>query len=184
MQTLGLAESTPRSESRLKALFWPSIQNATDVDYLGTQGFWICALVATLTLAFLTITGHAITGVFTFLFYFLSGVGVREHSRYASALAFFLYATDTVLEPHIVRIVFTAILLSNVRATWIASRWKPDSEEAVPSPRLNETWSDKLSDILPAWLWPKVRIAYYIYSLCMLAIVGVGVIAVLVRRTG
>ena len=39
MQTLGLAESTPRTENRIKSLLWPSIQTATDVDYLGTHNW-------------------------------------------------------------------------------------------------------------------------------------------------
>jgi hypothetical protein len=37
MQTLGLSDSMPRSESRLKSLFWPSIESSSDVDYLGAQ---------------------------------------------------------------------------------------------------------------------------------------------------
>jgi hypothetical protein len=39
MQTLGLSDSTPRTESRLKSLFWPTIQTGSDVDYLGAQGY-------------------------------------------------------------------------------------------------------------------------------------------------
>ena len=41
MQTLGLTDSAPRTEGRLKSLFWPSIKTGDDVDYLGTQGFWV-----------------------------------------------------------------------------------------------------------------------------------------------
>jgi hypothetical protein len=36
----------PRTEGRLKSLLWPSIRNGNDVDYLGAQGYWVCALVA------------------------------------------------------------------------------------------------------------------------------------------
>ena len=39
MQNLGLSDSTPKTESRLKSLFWPSISSDVDVDYLTTQGF-------------------------------------------------------------------------------------------------------------------------------------------------
>ena len=46
MQTLDLSGTAPQSENRLKSLFWPSIHDATDVDYLGSQGYWICSLVA------------------------------------------------------------------------------------------------------------------------------------------
>src|SRR5215468_7035982 len=49
METLGLSESSARSDGRLKSLFWPSIQNGTDVDYLGTQGYWVCMIVAALS---------------------------------------------------------------------------------------------------------------------------------------
>ena len=50
MQTLGLSESTPRTDSRLKSLFWPSITSGADVDYLGAQGYWVCSAIAILTL--------------------------------------------------------------------------------------------------------------------------------------
>jgi hypothetical protein len=46
MQTLGLSDSTVRTKSRLKSLFWPSIQSGADVDYLAVQGFWVCTIVA------------------------------------------------------------------------------------------------------------------------------------------
>jgi hypothetical protein len=185
VQTLGLAESTPRTENRLKSLFWPSIQTATDVDYLGVQGFWVCFLVASISLVILTINGHPIAGIFVFLFNFLSAIGVRERSRYASAMALAVYVLDAFTTGiNVVRIIFTAILISNVRATWIAAHWKPESEEAVLPPRLNETIGDKLSDGLPAWLWPKARVLYYIYSAALFAIMFLGLIIIAVRRAG
>ena len=52
MQTLGVSDSLPHSESRLKSLLWPSIRSGSDVDYLGIQGYWVCTLVAVVTLAF------------------------------------------------------------------------------------------------------------------------------------
>ena len=50
METLGLSDSTQRSESRLKSLLWPSIQTGTDVDYLGTQRYWVSTLVSVVSL--------------------------------------------------------------------------------------------------------------------------------------
>jgi hypothetical protein len=44
---------------------------------------------------------------------------------------------------------------------------------ALP-PRFNETWSDKFADQLPAMLWPKARIAYYIFGACVLTLVSIG----------
>jgi len=183
VQTLGLSESTPRTENRLKSLFWPSIQTATDVDYLGVQGYWVCVVIAVVSLVFLAVTGHLIAAICIFLFNFLSGVGVRERSRYAAAMAFAIYVLDTFTTGiQVVRIIFIAILLSNLRATWIAARWKPESEEAILPPRLNETMGDKLSDALPVWLWPKVRILYYIFSAGLLAMMLLGLTVIATRH--
>jgi hypothetical protein len=79
------------------------------------------------------------------------------------------------------RIFVTALLLSNIRATWIASKWKTDSEEAALPPRLNETWSDKFADQLPLLLWPKARIPYYIFGACVLTLVSIGLAAMLAK---
>jgi hypothetical protein len=132
MQTLGLSDSTPRTGSRLKSLFWPSIQTGSDVDYLGAQGYWVCALVAVFSLAFSAIAGHAIVGALVCLFYYLGGVGVRERSRYAAAAVLVMYVADMLVSGvGVVRVILAALLLSNLRATWIASHWKPDSDEAI-----------------------------------------------------
>jgi hypothetical protein len=58
MQTLGLSDSMPRSESRLKSLFWPSIQSSSDVDYLGAQGYWVCAVIAVLSFVVLAVSSR------------------------------------------------------------------------------------------------------------------------------
>lgn len=182
MQTLGLSDSAPRTESRLKSLFWPSIQSANDLDYLGAQGYWVCAVIAVLSFVVLAFAGKALIGLFVLLFYYLSGVGVRERSLYAAACVFVVYVGDTLFTgPSIVRVLLAALLLSNLRATWIAAQWKPDSEEAVLPPRWGDTWTDKFADKLPTWLWPKVRILYYILSVCYLLLFAIG-LATLIRR--
>jgi hypothetical protein len=181
MQTLGLAESTPSSENRLKSLFWPSVQTSTDVDYLGSQGYWVCTVVALFDLVTSAVLGAPILGFFVFLYFYLGGVGVRQRSRYAAAAVFLLFMLDVVAAPSVLRILLAALLLSNLRATWIAAGWKPDSEEAFMPPRLNETWTDKLADQLPQWLWPKVRIVYYIYSVIVLWVVTLGVLVIVLR---
>jgi hypothetical protein len=181
MQTLGLAESTPHPENRLKSLFWPSVQTGSDVDYLGSQGYWVCTVVGLFDAVASALLGAPTLGVFIFLYFYLGGVGVRERSRYAAAAVFLLFMVDVVVAPGVLRILLAALLLSNLRATWIAASWKPDSEEAVMPPRLNETWTDKLADQFPAWLWPKVKIVYYIYSVLLLGVVALGVLAMMLR---
>jgi hypothetical protein len=182
VETLGLSDSTPRTESRLKNLFWPTIQNGSDVDYLGTQGYWVCTVVAIPSFIFLAANGQPITGLLILIFYYLGGVGVRERSRYAAAVVFLMYLLDTLLAPGVIRILISALLLSNLRAIWIAAGWKSDSEEALLPPRLGESLSDKLADRFPMWLWPKARIPYYIFSAGFLTMVVVGLVAILARR--
>jgi hypothetical protein len=81
----------------------------------------------------------------------------------------------------VVRIIIIALLLSNVRATWIADHWKPDSEEAALPPRFGETFVDKLADRWPAFVWPKVKVLYYIFSVGYLALTVAGLIVTTLR---
>jgi len=183
METLGLSGSTPRTEGRLKSLFWPSIQNGTDVDYLGVQGYWVCTIVGVSSLVFNALSGQTIAGIFVLLYYYLGGVGVRERSRYAAVAVLVFYVVDMLFSGvGVLKVLFAALLLSNLRATWIASGWQSGSEEAALPPRLNETWGDKFADQLPMWLWPKVRLFYYIYSVCLLVVFDVGLAMIFARR--
>jgi len=182
VETLNLSGSSERSESRLKSLFWPEIQNGSDVDYLVAQGYWICSLVSAVSLVLLIAAGRPITAVIVVLFYYLGGVGVRERSRYAAAIVFAVYLLDTLFSPGVVRILFSALLLSNLRATWIAAKWQPGSEDSVLPPRFSETWTDKFRDVLPARLWPKMRIAYYVFSAAYLVLSVVGILMVLLGK--
>jgi hypothetical protein len=179
MQTLGISDTTPRSDGRLKSLFWPSIQTGADVDYLGSQGYWVCAVVALVSFAVLIGIGQPIMAFTVLLFYYLSGVGVRERSRYAATIVFVVFLAGLVESgPSIVNILLSALLLSNLRATWIASKWKPDSEEAALPPRLGATWGDKFADRFPMWLWPKIRIPYYVFSAGLLVLIVIGLVFV------
>lgn len=192
MQTLGLADAGERSDSRLKSLFWPSVQSGADVDYLGAQGYWICTLIAVVSLVFSLLQGRPFLAITFLLFFYFGGVGVRQRDPLAAGMVFLFYAVDTLTTVFVMvfaspwgmivfRIFVTALLLSNVRATWIASKWKADSEEGALPPRLNETWSDKFADQLPAVLWPKARIAYYIFGACVLTLVSIGLAAMLAK---
>jgi len=183
MQTLGLSDSMPRSESRLKSLFWPSVQSSSDVDYLGAQGYWVCAAIAVLSFVVLLISGHPFLGGFVFLVFYLGGVGVRERSRYAAGCVLVLYVMDMLVSaPSIIKVLFAALLLANFRAIWIASHWRPDSAEAVPAPRWSENWSDKFADQLPMWLWPKIQVAYYFLSAAYFLLAALGIAAIIRRH--
>ncbi len=97
MQTLGLSDSTPRTESRWRALFWPTIRNDGDFDYVTRQGFWVCCIVAAVTFVFNAFTGSPIGGAIDATFYYLAGVGVRQRSRAAAIIAFATYLLGGVL---------------------------------------------------------------------------------------
>lgn len=118
MQTLGISNSNAASESRLKSLFWPSIQSGSDVDYLGAQGYWMCTVAAVFSAGILAIAGQPVLSAVIFLFYYLGGVGVREHSGYAAAVVLIMFVLDIVTTgPSVLRVLIAALLLSNLRAT-------------------------------------------------------------------
>jgi hypothetical protein len=191
MQTLGISDSNARSESRLKSLFWPSIESAVDVEYLAVQGYWVCTFVAAVTLLLLFATHQPVLAIVIGSFFYLGGVGVREHNRFAATVVLVFYLIDTLASFKllmaspgmiVLRAIITALLLSNLRATWISARWKADSEEAAVPLRLDDTLSDKFANKWPSWLWPKIRIVYYIFSVCILLLLGFGLAAIAIHQ--
>jgi hypothetical protein len=163
MQTLNLSGESKKSDGWLKSLFWPTVENAWDVDYLGQQGFWICFVIGLLNFAVIALAAFATplvaarvillgVGVIAFFVFWVGGMGVREHSFAASVLIFATYvvgqlASGTV--PGILSVIVAAVLLSNVRATFLASRWKSVAEDEDRPMRFNETLRDKMVDQIP-----------------------------------
>jgi hypothetical protein len=183
MQTLGLSDSTPRTESRWRALLWPTIRNEGDFDYITAQGFWICFVVAIFTAAFSAISGSPATGVFEGAFFFFAALGVRQRSRAAAITAFVAYFLSAlVLQRYtgngfgVLRIIFLALLFANIRGNWLSARWANDQQE-IPVPRLNHTIGDKLSDQLPIFLWPKIRFLFYLLAGIEIALLLIGLFA-------
>lgn len=181
MQTLGLSDSTPRTETRVKSLFWPSIHNEADVDYVSRQGLWLCCWVAAVTLIFEAISGSPFAALFEASFYFLGGLGVRQRSRFAAVSVFLAYVLSAFAMQRlsgngfsVLRIFGQALLLANVRATWLSALWRRTATEPPPVP-MNETLADKVSDRLPIFLWPKIRWVFYV-----MAVVEIGLILLLV----
>lgn len=192
MQTLGLSDSTPRSESRLKSLFWPSIQSGADVDYLAVQGFWVCTIVGIMSFASLAVfANQPVTGLMVLLLFHFGGIGVREHNPFAAAVMLVYYLLDFMASflfsllnspgISVIKVIIIALLFSNLRATWIAGNWKTDSEEAALPPRFAETFFDKFADKWPAFIWPKVKVIYYIFSFGYLVLTVAGLILMAIR---
>jgi hypothetical protein len=196
MQTLGLSGENERSDGRLKSLFWPTVANAWDVDYLGQQGFWICFLIAVLLFGFSLVSGSPLLialGFFGGLLYFTGGMGVREKCWPAAALILACYFVDTLatmltgpfLTPgQVVRFVVLALLLTNLRATFIASEWKPAAEGHDVPLRFNESLRDKLVDSWPPILWPRLQLPFYILAVLWLLMSLTGLFALILVRLG
>jgi hypothetical protein len=151
-------------------LFWPTIRNEGDLDYITRQGLWICSVVAALTAVTSTLAGSPIAGLFEGAFFFLAGLGVRERSRVAGIAAFSAYFLSAlVLQRYtgngfgVVRLIFLALLFANIRGNWLSARWGQDQDE-MGQIRLNQTLGDKLSDQLPRFLWPKARYVFYVLA--------------------
>jgi hypothetical protein len=63
-------------------------------------------------------SGHEIIGTIVLLFFYLGGVGVREHSPFAAAAVLVLFVVDTLATgPSVLRVAIAAVLFSNLRAT-------------------------------------------------------------------
>lgn len=187
MQSLNLSGETRKSDGRLKSLFWPTVENAWDVDYLGQQGFWICLIIAVVNLVFVAITASEIPGssarivtlilgVVLFFVYFAGGMGVRQSSWPAALTVFLLYVLDQVAAGHtgILPVIIAGVLLSNVRATILAAKWKPVTEEEDRPARFNETFGDKLVDQLPPRAWPVLKYPYYFFAVVVLLMIVAG----------
>jgi len=188
MQTLGLSGESRRSDGRLKSIFWPTVENAWDVNYLGQQGFWICVALAAIQLVVAAFSSNLVVLVaylMAALVYLVGGMGVREASWPAAAIVFGIFFTGllyTVMMGHlpgIVDVLFACVLLSNVRAAFLASEWKPAGEGEDRPTRFSETMMDKFVDQLPASLWPKIQPFFFAVAaaLFVLELLGAGAVA-------
>lgn len=186
MQTLGLSGESKRSDGRLKSIFWPTVENAWDVNYLGEQGFWILIAVAVFELAITMLSRNPIlliSGIVTFFVYVMGAMGVREANWPAAAMVFSVYFAGMLGAlamgrlPGVLTVIILGVLLSNVRAAFLASEWKPVDENEDRPTRFNETIADKLSDQMPAKLWPVVQIPFFALAsiLLLLELLGAGV---------
>lgn len=196
MQTLGLQGESKRSDGRLKSIFWPTVENAWDVDYLGQQGFWLCFVIAIAQVVFSLLTGNPVAiamGILAGLVYFLGGMGVREKSWPAAALIFSCYLFETALTAAnaaflspggLLKIAFLGLLLSNVRATFIASEWRAPADGEDRPTRFNDSLRDKLVDAWPAKLWPVLQIPFFVLGSLWLLIGIFAVAATALYRLG
>jgi hypothetical protein len=179
VQTLGITDRQQEPDNIFRRIFWPS-NHAADVDALGQQGFWVCLAAAILSLVQVAFQGHWILSLSFAVFYFLGGIGVREHSRVAAIMVATFFVLNLVgsavvfgMPPGFIPLGILCLLLANIRGTWIASRWQ-NVADAFPD-RLQETWRDRLVDVLPARMWPAGKYFFFLIGIGLFVMSGLGI---------
>jgi hypothetical protein len=186
MSILGIDGRPERGDNILQRIFWPG-NHAGEADALGQQGYWVCLFVGLISAGISVFTGHALVGLLILAFYWLGGIGVREHSLSAAIIVAVGYVAALTFAiamhriPGLLDIAITAILLGNIRGTYVASSWRAKGDSDVFPDRLNTTFFDWLVDQLPAKLWPKGRYAFFCVAVVYAALLALGTFAVLRR---
>jgi hypothetical protein len=193
MQTLGLSSESKRSDGPMKSIFWPAVDNAWDVDYLGRQGLTICTVVALLELVpaiFAHNPVYLVAGLVSSLVFLVGGMGVREGNWPAAAMVFSLYVVGLLVSlaegriPGILSLIAAGVLLSNLRAAFLASNWRPAGPDEDRPTRFNEGLKDFLVDQLPAKAWPALETSFFAVAGALLALTLLGLGYTLWHRFG
>jgi len=134
MQTLGLSDSTPKSEGRLRALLWPRIDSYVAADTAAQNAMYATFAVATLAaLAILlqVVNPSSLLEVAVLLVLcVMLGMGMRQFSVTASILMLAFYVTNIVISivgkaygpgtvaTFVVPLIATCLFIGGVRAAW------------------------------------------------------------------
>ena len=189
MGYLGLDQTEVKDDNMFKRMFWPS-DHAGEADTLGKQGFWVCLLIAAVSLITVTLQGHWILALLTAAFYLLGGIGVREHDQPAAVLVAAIYILNEVsglfvgLPPGLLGLGATVLLIANIRGTWIAAKWAASGQPDVMPDRFNTTFTDKLVDQMPAKVWPKARVPFYCLAGVYVALTALGMVMLAMHVPG
>jgi hypothetical protein len=143
MQTLGLSDSTPKSEGRLRALLWPRIHSDISASTAAQNAMYAGFAVGALTTVFVLLRMTPVSSLLDAALFVMLGIGVRQFSITASILAFLLYATNVVtftihgvLGPGIVvAVIITSLFVSAIRAA-LFMRSYPGGIEATAWTRI------------------------------------------------
>ena len=84
----------------------------------------------------------------------------------------------------VLRIVFLGLLVTNLRATFIASEWRPAAEGEDLPQRFSDTLRDKLVDSWPPKLWPRLQVPFYVLAGLWLILSLLGLAGVVLMRLG
>ena len=173
MQTLGLSDSTPKTSSRIKELFWPKIDDEVAAVTAARNAMYASFLIAAGTaLAVFAVPQNYGIWIDVAL-YVMVGIGVRQLSRTAALTGFILYGLSWLLVPGsmlsgaiVIRLILTALLLNGVRAASYAHLvHKEHAIEGVANPALDTTGLSRASvavENLPSRLWPILKGPFFV----------------------
>ena len=132
------------------------------MDYLGSQGLWVCSAIGVLSLAVLAFVGKPILGLLILVLYYLRGWACGG-SRYAGGWAFVIIFARLSLGAHVVKLLVSALLLSNFERYGSCrggSRIRRRMRRCRGGARRGAISLRMLAGVT----WPRLWIVYYILS--------------------
>jgi hypothetical protein len=117
-------------------------------------------------------------------------MGVRQSNWPAAAVVFSIFLLNQLANmakghfPGALGIIGAGVLLSNLRATFLASEWRPAAEDEDRPTRFNDNIRDKLADQLPAKLWPVLQIPFFGLAAIVLLLTLLGLGVLMMQRFG
>jgi signal peptidase I len=166
METLGLSPSTPKPTSRIKELFWPTIEDEVAAVTAARNAMYACLFVAAESGVSGLMEGNVWVLV-DVLLYAMAAIGVRQLSRVAAITVLLMYALAwlAVGGISIVRPIVLAILIGGVRAAAFAHGLKKDAREAVANPAMDTSTMSRAAVILeefPRRAWPVIQAPFLV----------------------
>lgn len=165
----------------VQRIFWPA-NRPGEADLLGIQGYLLCVIVAAISACALGFDRQYTAALLTFVFFLLGGIGIREHEPLAAILVAAGYLLNVAANwiggnpPGVFTVLAAILLLTNIRATLIAKRWAHRyHHQEISLDQLSASWSERLLDELPAYLWPRVQIIFYVIAAIYLLLVLIGI---------
>lgn len=130
MQTLGLSDSTPKSEGRLRALFWPRIDSDIAAATAAQNAMYAGLAIAALTTLAALVRIVPVASLLDAVLFVVLAIGIRQFSVTASILATVLYAVEfisSILRGMIgsgivIAVIATGLFIGGIRAAWFMRR--------------------------------------------------------------
>jgi signal peptidase I len=128
MQTLGLADSTPKSEGRLRALLWPTINSEVAAATAAHNAMYATFAIAALSILIVLIQRVNASAFAEIVLFVILGFGIRQFSVTASILALILFIGNLIASlsrgQGVLGVIIADLLLGGVRAAWFMRREK------------------------------------------------------------